>query len=566
MNRLLLGTKSNPRSNLALLGCLILALAVRVWSLDFGLPHRYHVDEPAYVLAALRLGQGELEIAYPHGSPSLHQVLLLVLFGLLFLFSLLTGQASSPADMAEWYQADPTVFYLMGRGLSVIASLATIAVLWHLVRRLRAKTERPERRALIACLFLSLCFIDVRHAHFVEPYSLVALLVLGTVAFCLEYTRTGRAWIFMCGGLACGMAIGSRYSMLPLGLVPFLAAFLNWRTRKDRRALARDLGRLAATVVVGFVIGRPATVLNSKLFFQKLSTHLLLAVGSTGFEGFRFTDLPSWRFYACIIGIAFGVPLGLMIALGVGLAIGHRRRDDGLVLSFPVAYAAVLVWAPAESSAFARFLVPILPFMALLAADACVALIVWLTPGRSLGTKDLVLACCVLVLVVLPGARIIRLNQLWGRTDTRTLAKQWIEANLPPGAQIAEQWHGPPLATEVDPEPNSLRTYDVEILNPFSADPHLYSMDYYRDQGFDYFVASSFIYELARIDPVENTARQAFYSSLDGSAELVAEFEAFVEQRQPSFFFEEMWGPVVSLWERERPGPTVRVYRVRGER
>ena len=43
--------------------------------------------------------------------------------------------------------ADPTLFYLLGRGLLVIASLATIAVLVHLVSRLRADTERPEEKA-----------------------------------------------------------------------------------------------------------------------------------------------------------------------------------------------------------------------------------------------------------------------------------------------------------------------------------------------------------------------------------------------------------------------------------
>ena len=544
--------------NLALLTCLLLALAVRLWSIDFGLPHRYHIDEPAYVLAALQIGQGNFHIAYPPPSPSLRQVLLLGLFGLLFLGYLLTGRVNSPAAFARQYQIDPSPFYLLARGLNVVASLATIALLYRLARR-----RRDERTSLIACLFLSLCFLDARHAHFVEQYSLIALLVVATTYLALSYVRTGGSRHLLLAGLTCGAAIGQRYSMLPLGVTLLLGVLFRWRGDGRKSSLVHTLGLLAAAVMIGYVIGAPAIVLNSRNFLKTFSGQTLLAVTSAGFWGFEFTDMPSWQFYTTIVEIAFGLPLALMVLLGLGLAIRRHSQEDILLLSFPITYGAVLLVVSAASSAFARYLVPVLPFLTFFAADGTVALVGWLTRRRFPRIGNAALPLFVLVLVLIPACRIVRLNLLWAQTDTRTLAKAWIEAKVPAGSRIAGQWHGPPLSTEADPEPNSERIYEVETLNPFSADPKWYSMDYYRDSGFDYLILSSFIYKLRRVDPVENVTRDAFYASLEQQTELVAEFRPYTGQDEPSFFFEQIWGPITDLARFERPGPVIKIYRVR---
>lgn len=128
---------------LALAVLLLLALAVRVWGISFGLPHRYHIDEPAYVLAALQMGQGNLMIAYPPLSPSLHQILLLGLFAILFLVQMLTGRVSSPAAFAKQYQIDPSAFYLLARGLSAAASAANILLLFERWYAVYVEPPRP---------------------------------------------------------------------------------------------------------------------------------------------------------------------------------------------------------------------------------------------------------------------------------------------------------------------------------------------------------------------------------------------------------------------------------------
>ncbi|MCB0257063.1 MAG: glycosyltransferase family 39 protein [Anaerolineae bacterium] len=545
---------------LALVAMLLLALAVRVWGISFGLPHRYHIDEPAYVLAALQLGQGNLKIAYPPLSPSLHQILLLGLFAILFLVQMLTGRASSPAAFAQQYQIDPSAFYLLARGLSAATSVVSIMLLFGLVRRLRGTTT-----ALVSTLFLALCFIDVRHAHFVEPYALIALFCVATCYAAIRYVSSDKVQWIAAAGLACGIAVGMRFTVFSLGLVPVLAVALHaLRQRPEGRLdvslLAHHLVLITGALAAGMIIGTPSLLLNTSNTLSSSGTQALLALTTEGFWGFQFTDWPTWRFYGTILDLAWGWPLLLAAALGIVKAIRHHKDEDILMLAFPATFAVLLLSASAAASAFARYLVPLLPFLAFYAADGVVTVVGWLTRRQSLAIQRASLALVAGLLVILPATRIIQLNRLWTQTDTRTLAKQWIEENIPVGTKIALQWYSPALSTLYDLEPDSQRVYDAHVLNPFDGDPTLYTLETYRADGFEYMVVSSFIYRLARVDPLENQQRVDFYRSLDTDARLLAEFKPADDNQEIPFLFEEMWSPVVSLWQRDRPGPTIRIY------
>ena len=124
---------------------------------------------------------------------------------------------------------------------------------------------------------------------------------------------------------------------------------------------------------------------------------------------------------------------------------------------------------------FARYLIPVLPFLTLFAAFGTVKLVDWLTKRWSPKVRTLALTVTALALVVIPAYRIVILNRLWAQTDTRTLAKIWVEENIQEGAAIAIQWHGPELASVENPEPNSTRIYRVLKLGPFSEDNSLSS-------------------------------------------------------------------------------------------
>ena len=108
--------------------------------------------------------------------------------------------------------------------------------------------------------------------------------------------------------------------------------------------------------------------------------------------------------------------------------------------------------------------------------------------------------------------------------------------------------------------PCSDRTYDVTIVGKSGLSEH--SVAWYREHGFDYLVASSFIYNIPLVYKEKDVARRAFYASLEDEFELVMAFGPYRRDAEASFVFAEIYGPAVSLWQRQRPGPTLRVYRV----
>jgi 4-amino-4-deoxy-L-arabinose transferase-like glycosyltransferase len=133
------------------------------------------------------------------------------------------------------------------------------------------------------------------------------------------------------------------------------------------------------------------------------------------------------------------VALLTLPALGFGLMQGGGLR---LLALLALTQWAMLLPSP---MVLARFLLPVLPALAVLVAALLVAAIdraVVLEPRR--GT---VLALVALLVMIEPLAASVTLVRLLGRTDTRTLAAQWIDAHVAPDAQVVS-WGAPAGAVD----------------------------------------------------------------------------------------------------------------------
>jgi hypothetical protein len=150
----------------------------------------------------------------------------------------------------------------------------------------------------------------------------------------------------------------------------------------------------------------------------------------------------------------------------------------------------------------------------------------------------------------------LRFDAILTREDTRTQASAWVEPHLPAGTSIAVDWFpfGPPLSPE---------RHDLLVANGWSLFD--LTVDDYRRRGIRYVVASSYTYDQWILDPARDAKRRAFYAALQDSAELVAEFRPYRESDSLPFVYDQIYGPYNELERVERPGPTVRVYRLRPE-
>ncbi len=291
------------------------------------------------------------------------------------------------------------------------------------------------------------------------------------------------------------MAIGLRYSVLSIALVPVIAVLLVDKkgsiAQRNQRSIVKyidnNIFHLVWAIPVGVLIGAPSLLVNTKEILSNIGVWAGHAISSRGYEGFQDVDLPSWQFYAQLLEIGWGLPLLILVTLGIANGFSKFKRKDIIIFIFPAVYFVLLLLAPAASSAFARYLVPLLPFLALLIAEGTMALIRRLSFIKYERPKYLITFLIVIFLIAIPLVRVFRLNYLWSITDTRTIAKEWIELHIPEGARLAQQWNGPPLSSVSDPEAYSKRNFDITLIDPFDPSPEYYSIEYYKENDFDYF-------------------------------------------------------------------------------
>jgi hypothetical protein len=202
-----------------------------------------------------------------------------------------------------------------------------------------------------------------------------------------------------------------------------------------------------------------------------------------------------------------------------------------------------------ERMYFARLLLPALPAVIVLAA---VLLDDLGSVVRRRWAAAAVAVPLAAALVSAPGLLdAVRLDRLLSQTDTRTQAVAWAERSLEPGARLAVD--APPLGPPLPAE-----RFDLLVANGWS----LYDLplDDYRARGVQYIVTSSFTAEARQLEPARDAQRQAFYAALSSSAQLLAQFRP--ARTELPFQYDEIYGPLDSLSVIERPGPSIRVYRL----
>jgi hypothetical protein len=308
--------------------------------------------------------------------------------------------------------------------------------------------------------------------------------------------------------------------------------------------------------IASAILASPYFVIKPGTVIADVYQSLFLG-GKNGFDGWLIDPSGGYVFYLKTLGWGLGVGLALLALIGLVAALIRHQPTDLILAAFSIVWFLVL---GSQKMYFARFILPVIPFLLILGA-------VWLDSAISRMIKKPVYQSLALVLVsVLLSATTllssIRSDYLLTQTDTRTLAKQWIEANLPEGARIALDWdyHSVPLSTQEKLYPDSTRLYQAIYIDRKGLSSK--DLDWYRLHGYQYLIRSSNISRLKLADDKLDQFRNAFYDSLDHELSKVAEFHPSDQTTNQAFIFDELYGPAVSLWDRERPGPSIIIYRL----
>jgi 4-amino-4-deoxy-L-arabinose transferase-like glycosyltransferase len=450
------------RAVAATVGILVAAAAaLRFWNLGGGLPSSLGVDEPQIMIRSVAMVKaGDFN---PHffDYPGLYLYVQALVVVARFLAGASSGVWSSLSQVSEFD------FYLWGRAVTAAFGTATVYLLY------RSGTRWGVRQGLAAAAAFAVMPIHVRESHFVltdVPMTFFVVLAFVLSLRALE-ARTPAAFVW--AGAAAGLAAGTKYTawvsiVLPLVAAGFVEAAVAVRLR---RALAAAAGVLAA-----FLLAAPYTVLDLPGFLDGFGA---LAAGVPARPAAMEAG---WLVYLKHLRIAMGWP-GLSLA-GGGLAwfawraaAGPARARFVMVLVFVAVFWSMII---DRTLIFARYLIPALPFVCLLAAVALVTLADWARdrlriPAVARGALVGVVAVAALAP---PVSSSVAFGRQMGRRSTEAVAMDWIRENVKPGARIVHEsasLHFPP------------NRYEVLYVRALAEQ----ELDFYLGGNVDYVVATS---------------------------------------------------------------------------
>jgi 4-amino-4-deoxy-L-arabinose transferase-like glycosyltransferase len=397
---------------LTLLGIVAVALALRLWNLGQNLPLVYNIDESARFVpdAAAFFHQrlGYRELVNPPGMMGLLGIVDQAWF---------RPQGSSPsAALAR----DPGEAYLLGRVVVALLSVAAVPVLYAAARRLVGRTAALVAAGLLAVAFLPVAYARVALAD--GPTLLFVALGLLGAAWLLQ-DDPGRRRGIVLAGIAVGLAAGFKYNAGIVVLAPTAALVLRTPTTGWPHALRR--GFLMGVVgVVAFVVSNPYVLIDPHEVWRAISYQANWSK-SGRYVGEPMTN--GFAFYTWAAG--WGVGWAPLVAAVAGAALLAWRRWRIALVLLPLVAGYLLVMGP-QDRFFARWLLPIVPVLAICAGVAVAGVVGLL--GRRRGLRIAVATVLALGLGAQSLAHSAHTAQVVGRDDTRTVARDWMERHVPP--------------------------------------------------------------------------------------------------------------------------------------
>lgn len=496
------GSLFRASSQMTLLGLALLflvALLLRAWGARFGLPeYIFHPDEHAIVeRAASILRTGDYS---PHwfNYPSAYIYLQALAYVPYFLVSAARGFGNTIPLTA------PYGFYFAGRLLTAMVGALTVPVVYML-----ASQAFDRRTGLVSSALLAFNLLHIVHSHYVTTDVAMAFFVTLSLLFCCQLLHKQQTKYSILAGLFAGLAASTKYPGA-VALVPVLLAQVLVTGRARWEDLSRRLGLSVGVFAGGFLLGTPYAFLELHTFLSSLASVVgHYGTSQPGFEG-------SWSalWYVREVLSSADLLFGVVALLGVLWALARRRRADLLLLSFVIPYYLLLsLWRVR----FERNLIALVPVLAILAARFLVDAIAWVTrrwPGLTRWEIP-VLACLTALVIALPAKAAMDFDRALSQRDHRTLAAEWVNANIPTGSKVVTEAFSIPLDQE--------RFKVVELVRIDSED-----LAWYLDEGVEYVIVSDGHWRTLFQEPERYTREIATYNEILTNSSMLQEFPARV--------------------------------------
>lgn len=541
------------KKNWIIILLVFLALALRLWGVNYGLPGLFVGDEKSLVGGALKmifernifpvLNPAAFRILY---YPVLIPWIYLLAFVPYVFFVYLTGSFASIAELRDFFIINPANFFLMARLINVFFSAGWVYLIFLITKKMFSK-----RAGLIAALLAAVAWLPIHQGHFSKHWNIgifFALLVLA-VSFLAKEKPSLKNYLL--AGVFVGLAGFANYVSAVYAVFLIFIHFLFREGTFREKFLSKKLWLFILVSLIIFCLGVLAypqefyrmTLGEDSTAVQRKSIFGFLAVVSQVFKTMYYLE-------------AFILILSL-----IGFLILFFKDKRKFLLMFFIPFLTpflcyfFLHFEP-------RYVLLFLPLLAITAGFGLDELLKML----KIKSGWLTVVVC-LAIVVLPLKNALVFDKMLTQADTRNLARQWIEENLAAGTRIiVNSWefdlfkNQECLEQQQQTNNMSLRSRDYVMMARSFPDSYcVWNLDLIRKLPPD---VEKYQYYL--ID--EYTGRRLAYlgEELMKRAELVKKFEG--SPFDPASQAADESDVNVFVYQRlkdRRLGPTVEIYRLK---
>ena len=412
---------------LAIGGLLVFAFLLRIWGINHGLPYAYNSDENAhFVSRAIGLFGHDWNPHYSINPPAYTYLVHLVI-GAWF---------GGRAGVSQSFAADPTEIWIIARTISSMLGTISVWLLYLAAVAARRPPRRPAvgrhlRRRLPARLLLQARAERRADARRGLPCAVGRRGHPAQRAHRATTPSPGSGWASPARRSTRAASCCSRSSRRSARSSP--------RPTARRAPLAGSAWSLVAALL-SFFVADPYAVLDFPSFWEGL-THQSDASGDAAGK-LGLTQESGYAYYLWSFGWGLGwIPL--IFAVGGAVRLWFEERRLLWMLAPPV--ILFVLFMGSQERYFGRWLLPVFPFVCILAAYAAFELAEWL--GAKAPALRPTFVAGVVVLVCGQGfVYSLHSGLVMSREDTRNIAREWMVLNVPAGKKIVvepvvpDQW------------------------------------------------------------------------------------------------------------------------------
>ncbi len=445
------------------------------------------------------------------------------------------------SDYVAALEVNPQDLYTPLRYLSIFFSLGSIVVIYFIGKYFSTLI------GLLASLFFTFSLISVQYSHLLSPHSALVFFTLLALFFSIKSSNENTNKNYSLAFIFATLSASMHYIGIFNYLIPVMVLFFNKENDK--------LKKYATLFSIVFIVLNPFFIFNL-VDFIFTSIHRYVH----GYYIFHFSSFFLYGYQFIVQSIGPVVYCTALIFF-FKYCSEYDKNLQRIIFTLPVLCIICFTLFHFTHASYTTLLVPYF----------CLASAMFFNSLSLKEENKFIFIVLILFALWIPYKYVDRYNKTIGLSDTRIIAAEWLRQKTSEDSKII--YSKKTLQLEwFDPYSKDLLKEDVDdpdlLINRerFSLSSKVMKKkDWYKvlKKEADYVVISSIDIEKAYRQP-GYVYQKKFYKKFEKLKPLIV-FNPYLREYDrytDNYFYDEFFYPFLSLWQRERSGPVIKIYKI----